>query len=53
MFETKEKDKAPEEELSKAEISNLPNRVFKLMIMKMLNKLKRRMDEHREKVNKE
>ena len=28
------------------EISNLPNKEFKVMIIKMLNKLRRRMDEH-------
>ena len=31
-------------------ISNLPNKEFKVMIIKMLNELRRRMDEHSEKV---
>ena len=34
------------------EISNLPNKEFKVMIINMLNEL-RRMDEHSEKFNKE
>ena len=35
------------------EISNLHNKDFKVMIIKVLNTLKRRMDEHSEKFNKE
>lgn len=35
----KEQDKVLEEELSELEISNLPNKYFKVMIIKMLNKL--------------
>ena len=33
----KEQDQTPEEELSKVEISNLPDKKFKIMIIKMLN----------------
>ena len=36
MFQTKEKDKIPKE-LSEVEISNLPNKEFRAMIIKMLN----------------
>ena len=35
------------------ETSNLPNKVFKKMITKMLNELRRRMDEHSENFNEE
>ena len=35
MFQTKEHGKSPE--LSKVEISNLPNKNFKVMIIKMSN----------------
>ena len=48
----KEQDKTPEEELSKVEISNLPDKEFKLMIITMLHEF-RRMDEHSVKFNKE
>ena len=48
----KEQDKNPGE-LSKMELSNLPNKEFKVMIIKMLSKLKIRMYEHSEKFNKE
>ena len=47
MFQTKEQDKTPEEELSEMEISSLPNKKFKGMIIKMLNEFGRRMDVHR------
>lgn len=48
MFQMKGKDKTPEE-LSKMELSNLPDKEFKIKIVKMLNKLRRRLDEHRKK----
>ena len=35
------------------EISNLPDKEFKVTITKMLNELRRRMDEHSEKFKKE
>jgi len=34
-------------------ISNLPDKEFKVMVIKMLTKIRRRMDEHSENVNKE
>ena len=40
-----------ETELNELEISNLPNKTFKVMIIKMLTKLGRRMDEHSENLN--
>ena len=39
----KEQDKTPEEELSEVEISNQMNKEFKVMTIKMFNKLGRRM----------
>ena len=50
MFLLKKKDKTPEEELSEVEISNLPNKEFNIMIIKMLKELRRRMDEQSEKI---
>ena len=38
MFQTKEQDKTPEEDLSEAEISNPHGNEFKLMTIKMLKK---------------
>ena len=35
MFKMKEQDKTSEEELSEVEISNLHNKEFKVMIIKM------------------
>ena len=48
-----DQDKTQEEELSELEIGNLPNKEFKVMILKMIKELRRRMDEHSEKFNKE
>ena len=39
-FQTKEQDKAPEEELNKVEIGSLPNKEFKVMIVKTIKKQK-------------
>ena len=36
MSQIKKQDKTPEEELSEVEISNLPNKEFKVMTVKML-----------------
>ena len=35
------------------EISNLPDKEFNVLIMKMPNEVRRRMEEHSEKLNKE
>ena len=53
MFQTKEQDKTPEVELCKVKTNNIPNKGFKVMIIKMLNELRRRMNDHSEKFNKE
>ena len=44
----KEQNRTLQEELNKVEISNLPNKEFKVMIIKTLNELRRKVDEHRE-----
>ena len=49
----KKQDKTPEVQLSKVEISNLRNKEFKVMIIKMLGEPGRRKDEQSEKFNKE
>lgn len=49
----KEIDKTPEEEISQVKICNLPNKQLKVMFIKMLNELRRRMDEHSDKIKKE
>ena len=43
MFQMKEQDKTPEE-LSEVEIGNLPEKEFRVMIVKMINELRKRMD---------
>lgn len=43
MFQMKEQDKTPEE-LSDVEIGNLPEKEFRVMIVKMIQKLGRKMD---------
>ena len=51
MFQMKEQAKTPEE-LSEMEISHLLDKEFEVMIIKMLNKFRRRMDEHSERYKK-
>ena len=41
MFQSKEQDKTSEKELNNREISNLPNKSFKVMAVKMFTKLRR------------
>ena len=44
----KEQNKTSEKELNKVEMSSIPHKEFKVMIIKMLNKPGRRIDEHSE-----
>ena len=53
MLQTKEQDKTLEKILTETEISDLPDKEFKIMVIKMLTKFKRRMDQHSENFNKE
>lgn len=48
MFQMKKQDNPPVEELSKVEIINLPNKEFRLMIMKTLKELGNRMVKYTE-----
>ena len=41
MFQKKEQDKTPEQELSEVETANQPNKEFKVMIVKMIKELRR------------
>ena len=50
MFQTKEPDKTPEEELSEMEIGNLPEKEVRVMIIKMIKEFGRKMDAQREKL---
>ena len=50
MFQTKEKDKTTEEGQSEAQMGNLPEKEFKVMIIKMFKELRRRLDEQSEKL---
>ena len=50
MFQAKEQDKIPKEQLSEMEISNLPKKEFRVMIIKMIQELRKRMDAQSEKV---
>ena len=52
----KEQDRISEKELNKIEISNLPEKEFKIMIIKMITELERRKgetDDHSENFSKE
>ena len=44
MFQTKEQDKTPEEELSDVEIGNILDKEFRIMIIKQIKEIRRRMD---------
>ena len=45
-------DKTSENKLSEMEISNLPDKEFKVMVIKMFTELRRRMYEHSENFSK-
>ena len=44
MFQMKEQDKTPEEELSEMEIGNLSEKEFRVMTVKVIKEFRRRMD---------
>ena len=52
-FQMKEQDKTPQKELSEVEISNLSDNEFKIMIIRLLNDLRRRINVPSEKFNSE
>ena len=39
MYQTKEQDKTPEKQLNEGEIGNLPEKEFRIMIVKMIQDL--------------
>ena len=41
MFQMKEQDKITAKELNEMEISNMPDRKFKVMVIKILNELEK------------
>ena len=49
----KYKTKTSEKDLYETQIRNLPDKEFKVMVIKMVTKLGRRKDEHSENINKE
>lgn len=53
MFQTKEQDNTSEKDNDEMEISSLLNKEFKVMVVKMQTKVRRKMDERSKKVNKE
>lgn len=44
MFQMREQEEKPEKDLKDIEISNLPDKEFKIMVIKMLTDLRRRMN---------
>ena len=44
MYHMKEQDKTPEKQLNEVEIGNLPEKEFRIMIMKMIQDLGKRME---------
>ena len=44
MYQMKEQDKTPEQQLNEVEIGNLPEKEFRIMIMKMIQDLGKRME---------
>ena len=51
MFQTKEGDKTPEEELNEVEKGNLPEKEVRIMTIKMIKELRRRVDAQREELD--
>ena len=50
MYQMKEQDKTPEKQLNELEIGNLPEKEFRIMIMKMIQDLGKRMEAKIEKM---
>ena len=44
MYQMKEQDKTPEKQLNEVEIGNLPEKEFRIMIVKMIQDLRKRME---------
>ena len=52
MYQMKEQDKILEKQLNEVEISNLPEKEFRIMIVKMILDLRKRMEAKIEKIQK-
>ena len=50
MYQMKEQDKTPEKQLNEVEIGNLPEKQFRIMIVKMIQDLGKRMEAKIEKM---
>ena len=50
MYQIKEQDKTPEKQLNETEIGNIPEREFRIMIVKMIQDLGKRMEAKIEKM---
>ena len=50
MYQMKEQDKTPEKQLNVVEIGNLPEKEFRIMIVKMIQDLRNRMEAKTEKM---
>ena len=50
MYQMKELDKTPEKQLNEVEIRNLPEKEFRIMIVKMIQDLRKRMEAKIEKI---
>ena len=50
MYQMKEQDKTPEKNLNKMEIGNLPEKEFRIMIVKMIQDLGKKMEAKIEKM---
>ena len=44
MYQMKEQDKTPEKQLNDVEVENLPEKEFRIMIVKMVHNLGKRME---------
>ena len=44
MLQTKEQHKNPQEQLNEEEIGNLPEKEFRVMIIKIIQNIRKRMD---------
>ena len=52
MYQMKEQDKTPEKQLNEVEIDSLPEKIFRIMIVKMIQDLGKRMEAKIEKMQK-
>ena len=50
MLQTKEQDKNPQGQLKEEEIGNLPEKEFRVMIVKMIQNLRKRMEQQAQKI---